>query len=58
MMANPGKFQFMLLSKTVVNHLIEILNEKIASSKSVKLSRLTINNKLNFAIHISNLFKT
>ena len=57
-MANPGKFQFMLLSKTVVHHLIEILNEKIASSKSVKLSRLTIHNKLNFAIHISNLFKT
>lgn len=45
---NPRKFQHMLLSKTVVNHSIETLALLIASSKSVELLRLTIENKLNF----------
>ena len=31
MMANLGKFQFMILSKTTVDHSIEILDKKRAS---------------------------
>lgn len=57
MMANPGIFQFMILSKIKGNHLIEIPNKKIASSKTEKLLRLTTDSKLNFDIHISNLYK-
>ena len=41
MMANPGKFQFMILSKNTLNKLIVINNKTIESSKSVKLLGLT-----------------
>lgn len=54
---NLRKFQYMLLSKTVVNHSIETLVLLIASSKSVELLRLTIENKLNFDTHINDLCK-
>ena len=58
MMANPGKFQFMiLLSKNTMNNSIVINNKTIESSKSVKLLGLTIDNKLNFGIHINNICK-
>ena len=53
MMANPGKFQFMILSKNTINKSIVINNKTIESSKSVKLLGLTIDNKLNFGIHIN-----
>ena len=55
MMANPGKFQFMILSKNTINKLIVIDNKTIESSKSVKVLGLTIDNKLNFGIHINNI---
>ena len=57
MMANPGKFQFMILSKNTINQSIVINNKTIESLKSVKLLGLTIDNKLNFEIHINNICK-
>ena len=57
MMANPGKFQFMILSKNKINKSIVINNKTIESSKSVKLLGLTTDNKLNFGIHINNICK-
>ena len=57
MMANPGKFQFMILNKNTINKSIVINNKTIESSKSVKLLGLTIDNKLNFGIHINNICK-
>ena len=57
MMANPGKFQFMILSKNTINKSIVIGNKTIESSKSVKLLGLTIDNKSNFGIHINNICK-
>ena len=57
MMANPGNFQFMILSKNTANKSIVINNKTIESSKSVKLLGLTIDNKLNFGIHINNICK-
>ena len=57
MMANPEKFQFMILSKNTTNKSIVINNKTIESSKSVKLLKLTIDNKLNFGIHINNICK-
>ena len=57
MMTNPGKFQFMILSKNTISKSIVIGNKTIASSKSVKLLGLTIDKKLNFGIHINNICK-
>ena len=57
MMANPGKFQSMILSKNTIKKSIVIDNKTIESSKSVKLLGLTIDNKLNFGIHINNICK-
>ena len=57
MMTNPGKFQFMVLSKNTINKSIVIDNKTIESSKSVKLLELTIDNKLNFGIYINNICK-
>ena len=37
MMANPGKFQFMILSKNTINKSIVIDNKTIESPKSVEL---------------------
>ena len=57
MMANPGKFQFMILSKNTINKSIVINNKTIESLKSVKLLGLTIDNIFNFGILINNLIK-
>ena len=57
MMANPGKLQFMILSKKTINKSIVIDNKTIESLKSVKLLGSTIDNKLNFGIHINNVCK-
>ena len=57
MMANPVNFQFMILSKNTINKSIVIDNKTIESSKPVKFLGLTIHNKLNFGIHISNICK-
>ena len=58
MMANPGKFQFIILSKNTINKSIVTNNKTIESLKSVKLLGLTFDNKLNFGIHINNICKT
>ena len=55
MMANPAKFLFMMLSRATVNHSIEMLIKKKASSKSVTLLGLTIHKVLSFYILISDL---
>ena len=55
--ANRGKFQFMILSKNTINQSIVINNKTTESSKSKKLLGLTIDNKLNFGIHTNNIFK-
>ena len=56
-LANPGKFQFMILSKNTTNQSIVIDNKTIETSKSAKLLGLTIDKKLNFGIHINNICK-
>ena len=56
-MANPGKFQFVMLSKNTTNKSILTDNRTIESAKSVKLLRLTIDDKLNFEIDINGLCK-
>ena len=57
MTVNPGKLQFMILSKNTINKSVVIGNKTIESSRSVKLLGLTIDNKLNFGIHINNICK-
>ena len=57
MMANPRKFQFMILSKNKINQWIVINYKMTESSKFVKPLGLTINNKFNFGIHINNICK-
>ena len=57
MMANPGKFQFMILSKNTISQSIVINNKTIESWKAVKPPWLTIDNKLGFEIHINNICK-
>ena len=58
MMLNPGKFQFMILSKNnTINKSYVIDNKTIESSKSVKLLGLTMDKELNFRIHINNICK-
>ena len=56
MTANPGKLQFMILSKNTLNQSINqsivIKNKTIESSKSLKILTLTIDNKFNFGILI------
>ena len=58
MMANPGKFQFMLLGKNTKNQTLQIQNNTLKSFQSVKLLGLTIDNNLKFDTHIDNLCKT
>ena len=57
MMANPETFQFTILSKNTINKSIAINNKTNESSKSLKLLGLTIDNKLNYGIHINNVCK-
>ena len=57
MSANPGKFQFIILSKNTINKSIVINNKKIEPFKSVKLLGLTIDNIFNFEIYINNFAK-
>ena len=52
-MANPGKFQFIVLSKNTINKSIAIDNKMIVSSKSVNW--INLDDKLNFGIHINNI---
>ena len=57
MMANPETFQFTILSKNTINKSMAINNKTNESSKSLKLLGLTIDNKLNYGIHINNVCK-
>ena len=55
MMANPDKFQFLVLGKFLRNPGIKIENIKpIIFSEII---RITIDDKLSFDLHISDLFK-
>ena len=57
MMANPRKFQFKILSKNTINQSIATNNKTMESSKSVKRLGLTIDNTLNFGVHLNNISK-
>ena len=56
MMANPGKFQFMLLGNKLSMNL-EISEVKLKPAKSAKLLGLDIDHKLKFDSHISTICK-
>ena len=56
-MPDPGKFQFMILSKNASNKSNVKNNKTIQSSKSVKLLGLTIDSTVNFGIHINDICK-
>ena len=57
MVANLGKFQFNILSKNANNKSIVANNKTIESLNSGKMLGLTIDNKLDFGIHINNICK-
>ena len=57
MIANPGKFQYMLLGK-YKSLKIEIKGIKLGTAKSVKLLGLTIDHNLTVDTHASNICKT
>ena len=59
MIANPDKFQCIILSKNKADNIVEvnIENQKVSSQTSVKLFGITIDNKINFNEHISKLCK-
>ena len=57
MMANPGKFQYMLLGKHKPLK-IEIEGFQLESAKSVNLLGITIDHNLTFDTHVSNICKT
>ena len=60
MIANPDKFQCIILSKNKADNIVEvnIKDQKVPSQTSVKLLGITIDNKLNFNEHISKLCKS
>ena len=54
--ANPGKFQFMILSdKTCYKHILKINSTCVQSIDDVTLLGATINKNLNFKKHVDNL---
>ena len=60
MIVNPDKFQVTLLDKGRPDNAsieVEIGNEKISSTSSVKLLGVHIDNKLNFNEHINKICK-
>ena len=57
MMANSGKFQYMLLGKHKPLK-IEIEGFQLESAKSVNLLEITIDHNLTFETHVSNISKT
>ena len=56
MMANPGKFHYMMLGKCKPLK-IEIEGFKLESGESVKLLGLTIDHNLTFHTHASNIYR-
>ena len=61
MIVNPGKFQGIIIDKKKQNHTAEYIsidqkNTKISSS--VKLLRVHIDDKLNFNLHITKIFRS
>ena len=59
MIVNPDKFQAMLLEKRSENNqsCLKINNQTIKTTNCVKLLGITIDSKLNFDSHISDLYK-
>ena len=58
MIANPDKFQAVTMNKRKKNqitHKLEIYNNEIETTRSVKLLRIEIDNQLRFNQHISKL---
>ena len=61
MIVNPDKFQFILLDKRKSDHTNEIINidnQQLKAVSSVKLLGVTLDDKLNFNPHISNLCRS
>ena len=59
MVANPGKFQMMVLGKGTENEIIiEIDCVKITSSSSVRLLGVTLDKNLKFSAHIDSICKS
>ena len=56
MKANPDKFQFIILGNTC-SHTLQTVDITIKSASSVTLLGITIDSKLNFKEHISNIVK-
>ena len=60
MIVNPDKFQCMIMekkNKLEETRKLQIVEENIDTTNTVKLLELTLDNKLNFNDHISNLCK-
>ena len=60
MIANPEKFHCIIISKDISDtsgNDISITNKTIKSEKYVKLLGISIDNKLNFNLHITELCK-
>ena len=58
MIVNPEKFQLMLLQKStkkLIQEKLQINNKKNKSENSVTLLGITIDNRLSFDDHISNM---
>ena len=54
LVANLEKFQMLVLGTPIKNDLLEFANFKVASSISIKLLGVEIDNNLNFNFHIEN----
>ena len=58
MIANPGRFQAIIMNKTRENQItpkLKIYNKEIETTKSVSLLGIEIDNQLSFNLHISKL---
>ena len=60
MVANPGKFQIMFLGSNTDNSKITFMieNKRVTSRSEVKLTGITIDDKLSFTTFIENLYNT
>ena len=61
MIANPDKFQSIIISKDKINNSnieVKVGDKVINCQENVKLLGLTIDHNLNFDKHVSNLYKS